>query len=122
MTPPPSHQDIIIPNECLMDSSCCNEYNWLFHEGFFPFQSNCEGNPYISFGTQTLFSPFESLPLVQEDYEEETNSSPTESTSAVQEDYEADQIVRCCSNCDATRTPVWRKNKSGDIVCNACGQ
>ncbi|CDH57532.1 predicted protein [Lichtheimia corymbifera JMRC:FSU:9682] len=101
MTPPLSHQEIIIPNECLMDSCYSDEYNWLFDEGFFPFQSTYES---------------------QDDYyEEETNSSPTEFTSAVQ-DYEVDQIVRCCSNCYATKTPVWRKSKSGHIVCNACGQ
>ncbi|KAF7300206.1 GATA zinc finger domain-containing protein [Mycena kentingensis (nom. inval.)] len=26
-----------------------------------------------------------------------------------------------CSHCGATRTSVWRRNKVGDLVCNACG-
>lgn len=43
--PPPPEDMIIIPNECQMDSSCyCDEYSWLFDEGFFPFQRNGECN------------------------------------------------------------------------------
>ncbi|KAG7278222.1 hypothetical protein CRUP_012718 [Coryphaenoides rupestris] len=27
----------------------------------------------------------------------------------------------CCANCQTTTTTLWRRNGSGDPVCNACG-
>ncbi|CAO3591614.1 unnamed protein product [Absidia cylindrospora] len=36
------------------------------------------------------------------------------------DDNDDDQPVKCV-NCHQTKTPLWRKNKHGESVCNACG-
>ena len=36
-------------------------------------------------------------------------------------DNESKQQQAVCTNCDAIKTTLWRRNKSGEQVCNACG-
>ncbi|KAI9249553.1 hypothetical protein BY458DRAFT_445293 [Sporodiniella umbellata] len=31
------------------------------------------------------------------------------------------QVAAICHNCQTTKTPLWRRNRQGQTICNACG-
>ncbi|KAI8880855.1 glucocorticoid receptor-like (DNA-binding domain) [Backusella circina FSU 941] len=53
-----------------------------------------------------------------------TNPFSTNSTSSASSSYSKSNpkpSPTICTNCQQTQTPVWRKNKMGEPLCNACG-
>ncbi|KAI8637064.1 hypothetical protein BD408DRAFT_354423 [Parasitella parasitica] len=59
-------------------------------------------------------------------YQQEKWIAPIEfeqpSLPSEQQTFEQEQVDDIeCSNCQQTKTPLWRKNENGDPLCNACG-
>ncbi|MCO5589929.1 hypothetical protein L7F22_043898 [Adiantum nelumboides] len=47
--------------------------------------------------------------------------SPTSDTSNKQDEWMGIHAGAACANCGTSTTPLWRKDREGRIICNACG-
>ncbi|KAI2637205.1 hypothetical protein GGS26DRAFT_475548 [Hypomontagnella submonticulosa] len=49
------------------------------------------------------------------------DTTPRENWATVKSNPTSNQTGQVCSNCNTTRTPLWRRSPQGATICNACG-